>query len=53
MLKKRLVAVLIIRDGRVVQSVRFQHTNSIHYNPVHALDCFNRWSVDEIVILNV
>ena len=53
MLKKRLIAVLIIRNGQVVQSVRFKHTNVIHYNPVHAIDSFNKWAVDEIVILNV
>lgn len=53
MLKKRLIAVLIVRDGAVVQSVRFKHTNSIHYDPVHAIECFNKWAVDEIVILNV
>ena len=53
MLKKRLIAVLILRDGRVVQSVRFKHTNVIHYDPVHAVECFNKWAVDEIVLLNV
>lgn len=53
MLKKRLVAVLIIRDGRVVQSVRFKHTNVIHYDVVHAVEAFSKWSVDELVLLNV
>ena len=53
MLKKRLIAVLICRDGQVVQSVRFKHTNVIHYDPVHAMEAFNKWSIDEIVILNV
>jgi cyclase len=53
MLKKRLIAVLILRDGQVVQSVRFKHTNVIHYNAVHAIECFNKWAIDEIVILNV
>lgn len=53
MLKKRLVAVLILRDGQVVQSVRFHHTNVIHYDPVHAMEAFNKWAVDEIVVLNV
>lgn len=53
MLKKRLVAVLIVRDGRVVQSIRFKHTNAIHYDAVHAIECFNRWAIDEIVLLNV
>lgn len=53
MLKTRLIAVLILRDGRVVQSVRFKHTNAIHYDPIHAMDCFNKWAIDEIVVLNV
>jgi cyclase len=52
-LKKRLIAVLILRDGQVVQSVRFKHTNIIHYDAVHAMEAFNKWAVDEIVILNV
>ena len=53
MLKKRLIAVLILNEQNVVQSVRFKHTNAIHYDAVHAIDCFNKWSVDEIAILNV
>lgn len=53
MLKKRLIAVLILRDSTVVQSVRFKHTNVIHYDPIHAVEAFNKWSVDEIVVLNV
>jgi len=53
MLKTRLIAVLILHDGRVVQSVRFRHTNAIHYDPIHAMECFNKWAVDEIVMLNV
>ena len=53
MLKKRLIPVLIVRDGRVVQSVKFKHTNVIHYDAIHAVECFNRWAADEIIILNV
>ena len=53
MRKTRLIAVLVVRDGQVVQSVRFKHTNVIHYDPVHAMECFNKWAIDEIVILNV
>lgn len=53
MLKTRLIAVLILRDGHVVQSVRFKHTNAIHYDPIHAMECFNKWAIDEIVMLNV
>lgn len=44
---------MILRDGQVVQSVRFKHTNVIHYDAVHAMEAFNKWAVDEIIILNV
>ncbi len=53
MLKKRIIAVIIVRDGGVVQSVRFKHTNVIHYDAYHAVETFNRWAVDEIILLNV
>lgn len=53
MLKKRLISVLILRDGQVVQSIQFKHTNVIHWNPATAVDFFNTWSVDEIVLLDV
>lgn len=53
MRKIRLVAILVVREGQVVQSVKFKHTNVIHSDPIHAMDCFNRWDVDEIVVLNV
>lgn len=53
MRKIRLVAVLVVREGQVVQSVRFKHTNVIHYDPIIAMDFFNKWDIDEIVILNV
>ncbi|MCP3941153.1 MAG: imidazole glycerol phosphate synthase subunit HisF [Desulfobacteraceae bacterium] len=53
MLKNRLIAVILLRNGQVVQSVKFKHTNIIHYDPVHAIESFNRWAVDEIVLLNV
>ncbi|QLA20628.1 imidazole glycerol phosphate synthase subunit HisF [Desulfolutivibrio sulfoxidireducens] len=53
MLKRRLIAVLVVRDGRIVQSERFRHPHLIHDDPVFAMDCFNKWAVDEIVTLNV
>lgn len=53
MLKRRLIPSLILRDGQVVQSLNFRHTNIIHWNPVTAVDFFNKWAVDEIVILDV
>jgi len=53
MVKNRLIAVLVIRDGKVVQSIKFKHTNVIHWDPVEAIYSFNGWAVDEIVALNV
>ena len=53
MLKHRLIPVLVLRDGLVVQSIQFKHTNVIHWKPITAVDFFNRWAVDEIVILDV
>lgn len=53
MLKKRLIPVLVLRDGTVVRSVQFRHTNIIHWKPSTAVDFFNKWAVDEIVLLDV
>lgn len=53
MLKKRVIAVIIVKDGTVVQSESFRHTNVIHSDAFHAVEKFNRWAVDEIVLLNV
>ncbi len=52
MLKKRLIPVLLCRDGWIVQSINFKHTNMIG-NAITAVDFFNTWSVDEIIILDV
>jgi cyclase len=53
MLKHRVIAVIIIRDGNVVQSEKFNHTNVIHYDAYHAVEAFNSWLADEIILLNV
>lgn len=53
MLKKRVIAVILDDDGKVVQSVKFKHTNIVHYDTRHAVEAFSGWSVDEIVLLNV
>jgi len=53
MVKNRLIAVLIINNGQVVQSIKFKHTNVIHWDPVEAVDIFNEWAIDEIIALNV
>lgn len=53
MLKHRLIPIIILREGRVVQSVQFKHTNVIHSSPATAVDFFDGWAVDEIVVLDV
>lgn len=53
MLKQRVIAVVIVREGSVVQSEAFSHPHVIHYDAYHAIEAFNSWSVDEIVLLNV
>lgn len=52
MVKKRLIACLLWRDGAIVQSVNFNHTNIIG-DAQTAVDFFNVWGVDEIVLLDV
>jgi len=41
-----------LNNGNVVQSVNFNHTNVIG-NAITAVDFFNSWVVDEIIILDV
>jgi imidazole glycerol-phosphate synthase subunit HisF len=50
--KKRLIPSLLVADGRIVQSIQFRHTNVIG-NVITAVDFFNGWTVDEILILDV
>jgi len=52
MLKKRIVATLIVRDGILVQSVRFSQYLPVG-DPIIAIDFFNRWGIDEIVLLDI
>lgn len=52
MFKKRLTACVIVKNGRVVQSIGFKR-----YLPVGTLDVtvefLNKWGIDEIVILDI
>lgn len=52
MLKKRIVASLIVKDGRVVQSIGFKK-----YLPVGdvgvAIEFLNNWGIDEIILLDI
>jgi len=51
-LKKRLIPVLLLQNGLLVRSERFQ-THQIIGNPVHEVQRFNEWSVDELVYLDI
>ena len=48
----RLIATLLIRNGVVVQTNKFNPTNYIG-NAIIAVDFFNSWAVDEICILEI
>lgn len=52
MAKRRLIVSLLYRDGIIVQSRNFQHTNAVGSMRI-AIEFFNVWEADEIVILNV
>ena len=52
MLKKRLVACLIIRDGLIVQSIGFHRYLPIGH-PKFSVEYVSRWDVDEIVLLDI
>lgn len=52
MLKNRLIPNIILNNGNVVQSINFMHTNILG-NAITAVDFFNSWAVDEIIILDV
>ncbi|MEA3210628.1 MAG: imidazole glycerol-phosphate synthase subunit HisF [Chthoniobacter sp.] len=52
MLKKRLIPVLLLQNGLLVRSELF----SIHQvlgNPIHEVERFNHWSVDELIYLDI
>lgn len=52
MLKKRIVAVLIIKDGIVVQSIGFNKYLPVG-NLAISVEFLNRWGIDEIVLLDI
>ena len=52
MLKKRLIPLLLLQNGLLVRSEEF----SIHQiigNPIHEVDRFNEWSVDELIYIDI
>ena len=52
MLKKRLIACLVVRDGLIVQSIGFRRYLPIG-RPRIAIEFVARWDVDEIVVLDM
>jgi imidazole glycerol-phosphate synthase subunit HisF len=52
MLKTRLIVNLLWRNGNIVQSRQFRHTNVVGSLSM-AIEHFNAWEADEIVLLNV
>ena len=49
--KHRLIATLLVDAGRVVQTRQFKRTNMVG-SAFTAVDFFNGWTVDEIIVLD-
>src|SRR5262245_5054860 len=52
MLKKRLIPVLLLQNGLLVRSERFD-THQIIGDPVHEVARYNEWQVDELIYLDI
>jgi cyclase len=52
MLKVRLIPVLLLRNGLLVRSERFTE-HQIIGNPIHEVQRFNQWNVDELIYLDI
>lgn len=52
MLKKRVVAVVVVKDGLVVQSLGFKRYLPVG-RPAVAIEFLSRWGADEIVLLDI
>lgn len=52
MLKKRIVGVLIVKGGLVVQSIGFRRYLPVGV-PTIAVEYLNRWGIDEIILLDI
>jgi cyclase len=50
--KHRLIATLLVDHGRVVQTRHFKRTNAVG-SAFTAVDFFNSWTVDEIIVLEI
>ena len=52
MLKKRIVANLVIKNGIVVQSIGFRKYLPVG-KPSIAIEFFNYWGIDEIILTDI
>jgi cyclase len=52
MLKHRLIPVLLLQNGLLVRSETFS-VHQILGNPVHEVQRFNEWNVDELIYLDI
>ncbi len=52
MLKKRIIACLLLKDGIVVQSIGFRRYLPVG-RPEIAVEFLNQWGIDEIVLLDI
>jgi imidazole glycerol-phosphate synthase subunit HisF len=52
MLKNRLIPVLLLQNGLLVRSELF-NIHQIIGNPIHEVQRFNQWSVDELIYLDI
>lgn len=52
MLKTRLIPVLLLKEGFIVQSINFNQFKFTG-NPFSEIERFNQWQIDELIILNI
>lgn len=52
MVKHRLIPVLLLKDGYLVRSEDFS-VHQILGNPIHEVERFNHWNVDELIYLDI
>ncbi len=52
MLHKRVVACLVIKNGRVVQSIGFEKYLPVG-SPRISVEFLNRWGIDEVILLDI
>lgn len=52
MLKPRVIPVLLVRDGKLVKTIRFKNDQYIG-DPINAIKIFSEKDVDELIILDI